>query len=234
MIPVTEREDANVIISVPGGSLARYVQFEMSMEGLFVPVKHDLYRITSGSPAVGRNNAVREAWDLEPKVTHWFFTDDDHAFEGDTLMRLLNRKQPVVCALTNWRVPPFIPMVFKGENVDEFGKRKLLSYSLAELDGISGCHPVYAAAGAGLLVERSVFEALPDPWFRVGTMNPEELSEDLYFYESCRDAGIVAYVDFDVNIAHMAVVAVRLVKDGSGRWQYELTWENKKVTWLTR
>ncbi len=232
MIPVTERDDAAVVVVTPSGALARYVLFEMSMEGLFVPKASDRYRTMSGSPAKGKNQAVREGG---PDVTHFFFLDDDHVFQADALIALLNRRVPIVCALNNWKTPPFLPLVFYGENVDEVtGNKRLLTYPLSELDGVSGLHPVYAAAGSGLLVEAQVFKVLPEPWFQVGKFNPEELSEDLFFYEQARNAGFTAYVDFDVQMAHITPVGVKLERDAAGKWQYVLIWDNKTYTVIGR
>jgi hypothetical protein len=231
VIPVSEREDAVVAVVVPSQVLARYVMFEMSLEGLWLPKDSNLMRTTTGNAARGRNQAIREA---DPATTHFFFLDDDHQFDPDILIRLLNDRQPIVCALNNWKIPPFTPIVFYGENVDEVtGNKKLLTYPLVDLQGVTGVHPVFAAAGSGLLVEAHVFKALPEPWFQVGRFNPEEMSEDLWFYEQARNAGYSPTVDFDVQMAHITPVAVKLERGEKGVWHAVVIWENRKRVVLT-
>ncbi len=224
MISVNERPDAKVLVVIPSSGLARYVWFEMSAQGVFVPQGSDLYRTMSGSPAKGRNEAVRQAQD---DITHFFFIDDDQWFNQDVIMTLLNHRVPIVCATVSLRYPPFAPLVFKGENSTPQGKT-LTSYSWADLKGRKGLIPVYAAAGSGLLVERQVFKKLPEPWFVVGKFAPEDLSEDMYFYELARKAGFPIYVDLATTLGHLSPTAVWPMQTEQGEWYISVMWENQE------
>lgn len=223
MINVDAYPEAKVLIVIPSGGLTRYIRSEMSIEALKVPKRSNFYRTISGSPARGRNEAVRFS---DADTTHLFFMDDDHWFEPSILLQLLARKVPIVCGLTCMKYPPFTPMAFSREDIDAENHKTLTCYSWDDLDGRGGLIPVFAAAGAGLLVERRVFERLPDPWFRVGLQNPEDLSEDMYFYESARNAGFPIYVDLEAVFGHTAPVTVWPTREKNGVWTFPCVWEN--------
>jgi len=227
---VVESAYKPVAVCIPSGGMTRYLLFETSLEGLCVPDKTCIYRIASASPAKNRNDAVRLAG---PEVSHFFFMDDDHHFDMDLVLRLLRWNVPVVGALVSFSKPPFHPVLFKGET-HENGRKQFISIPWSELDGRLGLYPVFAAAGAGILVRRDVFEKIPDPWFALGRYTADECAEDMYFYEQCRNAGFPIYVDLDSPVGHFAPVAAWPVRREDGKWTIELMWETGKRLRLGR
>jgi len=223
-----------VAVCVPSSTIPRYMQFELSIEGIRVPADSFISRMMSGSPAANKNSGIRavlygnEEKKIEPRpdITHFFFQDDDQHFDPNHVLQLLQRRVPVVASLTCSRFPPFPPIVFKGEKILPNGARRGDGMSWEEIDGLKGLQPVFAIAGAGVLVERRVIEAIPDPWFELGKMDPEQMAEDLYFYEKVRNAGFPIYADFDTVMGHCFTGAAWPTIGPDGRWTIKIVFEN--------
>lgn len=231
---ISVKSDHNpVCICIPSSTMTRYLLFELSLEGLFVPANSDLYRIRSSSPARNRNEAVRQSWKRK-EITHFFFVDDDQHFGQELLMQLLAHKVPFVSAITCFSSPPFTPVIYKGERTLPNGNKQVENYTWRDLDTLKGLQPIFAIGGAGMLVEKSVFEKIADPWFELGQTNSEECAEDIYFCSKLRDAGIPLYVDIDAIMGHFNNVAVWPVRDDKGQWTIELLWENGERVRLGR
>jgi hypothetical protein len=223
-----------VCVCVPSSTLTRYLFFEMSLEGLYVPPNTDLYRVRSSSPAKNRNEAIRMGMQRK-EITHWFFVDDDHHFDSDVMMKLLNHKVPFVSSITCLSMPPFAPVVYKGERTLPNGNKQVENYTWKDLDSAKGLLPVFAVGGTGLLIERSVLEKMKDPWFELGKTNPEECGEDIYFCQKLREAGVPLYLDVDTVKGHVNVVAIWPVRDEkTGQWMIELVWETGERVRLGR
>ncbi len=224
MIPMDDMQGhPPVAVCVPSTTLTRFVLFEMSLSGLRVPPYSTEYRIVSTSPAKNRNDAIRMAL---PEITHFFFVDDDQHFDQDMLRRLVAWRVPVVCALTCLARPPFFPILFKGDHTLPDGRKRYENISWAELDNKHGLYPVFAGPGSGILVERSVLDKMPQPWFEIGKYDSEQLQEDVVFYEKCRDLGVPIYCDLDSPMGHIAPTVAWPVRTSDDRWTIELMWEN--------
>src|SRR5258708_9467022 len=83
----------------------RYYEYYDSIDKLIKPPNTDLLPIHSSSPAKNRNLAIKTA--LQFPFTHVFFTDDDHVYEPDTLLRLLAREVDIVSGLYCMKFKPF-------------------------------------------------------------------------------------------------------------------------------
>jgi len=218
---------ATIAVVVPSGTYTRFVTFEMSIEGLFVPTKSTYARNSSSSPAWNRNEAIRRAG---PEITHFWFIDDDHVFDAEILMNLLNHKLELVCCLTQLARPPFWPVLFSNE-VEMNGQTKWQSIPWTEIDGKKGLFgPVWAAGGSGILVARTLTDRMADPWFALGQFKgkKDECNEDMYFYDQVRKAGVPIYVDLDSRLGHSAPCTVFAEQDEQGLWYIILLWENSE------
>jgi len=227
----TTNEYGPVTIVVPSGSMCRYVEFELDMEGLNVPWKSRLGRARGSSPAKNRNEPVRLS-----KTPYYLFADDDQRVTEDLVLKLIKHDKPVVAALISTKMPPFVPIVFKGEVKLKDGRRQFEPYNWRALDGKKGLFgPVWAATGGVFLVKREVFEKIPDPWFQLGQLgNPEECQEDLYFYEQCRKYEIPVYVDLDTRSGHISPVAIWPTQMPDGTWLIRLEFENGESVLMGR
>jgi hypothetical protein len=125
---------------------------------------------------------------------------DDHVFDPDILMRLLSHEVDVVVPLCFTRRPPYVPVVYSGQN--EQG-HYIVNHDLPE----HGLVEIHAAGSAGMLVRKHVLDALEDPWFRPSP-DAQGMNEDLYFCEKVREAGFSIFCDVDTPLGHIAVPVI--------------------------
>jgi hypothetical protein len=96
------------------------------------------------------------------------------------------------------------------------------------LKPFTGVHEVdYAGIGI-TMIDRSVFERVPYPWFRTvhKVVNNVEytIGEDVYFYLKLREHGIKSYVTTDILALHIAELALdvnNIVRHISLSWRLQ-------------
>ena len=225
-----------VKIITPSGTLARFHEFEMSMEGLEVPSMSSRARHHSSSPAHARNSAVLDVFKERPDIVGFWFVDDDHMYNPDTLLKLMRHDLPVVCSLTLLARPPFFPILFQHKVWNEQEKRpQWTNIPWQTLDRQRGLIPVYAAAGAGIYVKREILEkTIPWPWFAIGQYVPDECQEDMWFYERCHEYNIPIFADLDTRLGHTAPCTAVPWQDLDGRWWVKLYWGDHDFIVLPR
>lgn len=130
--------------------------------------------------------------------TIWF--DTDMRFPSDTIERLLAHNKPIVMAGYPTRKPPAIePTTYADYETQERVYTEHSSTGLQEI----------ASGGFGCVaVHRSVFEAMPPPWFHIPWHEKEmrfECGEDIYFCRKAKETGFKIYLDHDLSkdIAHI-------------------------------
>jgi len=138
-----------------------------------------------------------------------FFSDDDHVWDGDLLMRLLDRKLDVVAPLCSMRYPPFHAISLEpNHNGDETvwnAGSKWRPWSKIALHGLQETQVI---GGAGLLVRRPVLEALKEHWFDPGQLDRGHMQEDTNFSKKVIEAGYKIWVDCDNKIGHITPCSV--------------------------
>jgi GT2 family glycosyltransferase len=161
------------------------------------------------------NAGIRRAL-ANPAVEWVWIMGDDHQFEADALIRLLDRDLDIVVPLVVRRQPPFIPVLFRYPESDTpIGQfpphhwHQLPSTGLLE---------VYTAGSAGMLIRRHVLESIGDPWFETGKMGSDLTNEDTYFCKKAQDAGFKIYADMDVQMDHWTPVSFRPIRTAEGQW----------------
>ena len=129
--------------------------------------------------------------------TVWF--DADMRFPKDTIERLLVHQKPIVAAGYPTRKPPAIePTQYK----DDENTRV---YTTADSTGLE---PIASTGFGCVAVHRSVFEAMPPPWFHIPWSDEEQkfmCGEDIYFCRKARESGFEIFLDHDLSkeIAHI-------------------------------
>jgi len=146
--------------------------------------------------AHARNLLVRKML-ANTEATHILFWDDDVLPPRDGLMRLLAHDAPIVSGFYTSRALPMRPIAYRLDEARRYQHVDELHDGLNAVDG----------AGCGfLLIQRAVFETLAAPWFQYvcqdGDVNAS-LSEDLYFCEQARAAGIPVLLDTGVRCGHI-------------------------------
>lgn len=151
------------------------------------------------------NNCIRR---MSPESQWVWFQADDHIFEADALMRLLDREVECVVPLVLRRSPPFVPVVYRdfipGEGYMPYGYDELPPEGLIE---------VHAAGSAGMLIRRPLLEKIGDPWFEYEA--GAKLNEDLIFCRKIREHAPI-HCDVEVTFGHRGTFTVYPVYDG--RW----------------
>ena len=156
--------------------------------------------------AYQRNQCIRVARETIPGCAWVLMMDQDQrVHEADLtglILRLLDHRVPVVSGVVCQRAYPFPLNAYVDMRTRP--PRRLDLSALPE-DGLVRVD----AVGAGLiLIRREAWEAVGDPWFRVGTFSPETQSEDLDFTWRVTRAGLGVYVDAGLAVGHEVRAAV--------------------------
>ena len=195
-------------IIIACGELSRYTKFSRSLSQLAIPEGTLTLWSEGVSVAANLNRA------LEKRIGEWvWFLGDDHTFAPDLLYRLLNHGFDAVVPLVLRRKPPFQPVLYKTIEANGWGAY----YQWSEIPA-SGLLPVAAAGAAGLLVRARVFEKMEPPYFAVGQVMKDQLSEDLWFCRKLQDADIPLYVDLDTMLGHITPMVISPARMDDGHW----------------
>ena len=145
-----------------------------------------------------------------------FLMGDDHEFQEDILVRLLERDVDVVVPLVMRRLPPFQLVLYKGEQEQEGSAPPEYEYIWHWELPHSGLMEVYAAGTAGMLVRRHVLDAVGPPWFSTthGIQN-----EDLEFCRKVREAGFKIWADTELYLGHIVTGSIHSARR-DGKWGY--------------
>lgn len=196
-------------VVVPVADQMRYVEFFVDMVNLAakgVPPGTDVSVNRSGSVVENINMSLLAM----PEEHEWaWILGDDHRFEPDLLLRLLEHDYDVVVPLCVRRNPPFALGLFKGSEIvtDERTGREYpgyVNYGLTEVPDEP--FEVVASGSAGMLVRRKVFEALGYPYFE--SSDGVFLNEDLEFCRRVRELGFKIMCDPHAFLGHIGEFAV--------------------------
>jgi hypothetical protein len=180
-------------IAITCAETGRYSMFSAALARLEKPAGTSIYMATGSDREQGRNQLVRMMLDSEDD---WLlFLDDDQIFNDDLLTRLLAHEVDIVGGLYLRRDLPFTPVCYSERLTD--GRYVPLDLAALPQDGLIQC----AAVGSGgMLIRRSVFEDMEDPWFIRG-----EHTEDLIW---CSQQTRPIYCDLGARLGHMTTTAV--------------------------
>lgn len=177
-----------ILVAVPCGELvhARFAQDLALMLSYttFVRPEMEVHLAFVQGTYLPRARAALVAHAMERSVTHILWLDADMRFPKDTLFRLMRHEKPIVAANYACRQSPIIPTVVMedGSPLWESGG-----------DLIEARH-----AGMGcMLVDMTVFRAMPKPYFAVGyaPKDDEYAGEDVYFCEKARGINFAIWID---------------------------------------
>ena len=162
------------------------------------------------SIAHNRNIAIRSA--LQNNCTHLFFLDDDVTTTPDVLFQLLKHDKDIVTGVLPGKSFPHRPYLFN-EIVDG---HTFKYYKLNDRD--KGLIPIMGSGFGVILIKTDVFLKLEEPWIRYNPYIPDQLGEDIYFFDRLRDKDVGIYCDLDCSATHYAHVGVRILWTKAG-WQ---------------
>jgi hypothetical protein len=133
-------------------------------------------------------------------ASHIFFLDSDVIVPPDGLIKLWNRRLPIVCGVYGSKHEA--PGVWI-EQLKSGGARyaPVLPSVLEQYPLFS--HPDIVLGLGCALIDMQVFTRLEEPYFKwTQGLEPNGVSEDFYFFEKCRKAGIPIHVDSTVRCQH--------------------------------
>jgi hypothetical protein len=161
-----------------------------------------------------RNELVRAALELksihdDSLFTHFMWLDADHVFDRDLICQLARHmvkpEIDMISALYFNRNEPYLPVVY----VKDGGPSIYTHYPLVE---VPNCLCEVDAVGFGaILTKREVFEAVPDPWFKM-----DQAGEDMYFCVHAKQAGFRLFLDGQYKLGHFSdkkIITERSYKD---------------------
>ena len=203
--------------------LARYSLFYDSMFHIKTPPGTSIIHARGGNIAINRNSITQQALDVGAE---WiWFVDDDHVFQPDTLNHLLARDVDVVSGLYVQKQFPFIPHAYDAPEDKETGT--VTSQYLRPSE--SGMQHRLAVGAGCFLAKTKVFKALEPPYWRLGQLAKEQLSEDIELCRRIREKGFDIWCDYDVPIGHLFVSELWPIKEPGGNWDTGLIHQKEVI-----
>jgi hypothetical protein len=203
-------------IALPTSEIGRFAMFTVSLAGTRQPEYTHLSVMASASVVENLNHVIRQLRDEDEWV--WIL-GDDHVWENDCLMRLLeimddHPEADILVPLVAKRNPPWHLVLFKDAGVHEDGLPAWLPFRWDEIPE-SGVFEVDAAGSAGMVVRREVLDRIGDPWFK--SSGGVILNEDVMFCAQAREEGFRVFATADVTMGHLGIFNVRPLRR-DGRW----------------
>lgn len=228
----TDIEGLDKVLIVVCSTVPRYLKFEIAFEGLEAPRGSGFLRSASANLVLSLNKTLRLA-DNNPTWKRVFYMDDDHEFDPNILVKMLQHDKDIVVPTTCRKTPPFMPVLYKSVFTDvKTQHHRFVPFTWQELNGKTGLLRVAACGRAGMLIKRTVLEKMGDPWWLQGQINPAAaIGEDLDFCLRAEKLGYEIYADLDTTFGHIDPVAVWPYRYPDGRWTTAFTWgEGNPIT----
>jgi len=197
-IAPTASSGAKVIILIPHRDEHDYRQWrDWWHNGLQKPPGTLWLESRGLSLTTNRTKLVHEA--LKSDATHFFFLDDDVIAPDDVIPSFLAANLPIVCGLYMAKKAKgergLSAWMKRGGGYAAIGPQQDGRYVSVDVSGL-GC----------TLIQRSIFERVPEPWF---IWEPEGVSEDFFFFEKVADTlNIKPVADMECRCLHIGVFAL--------------------------
>lgn len=139
-------------------------------------------------------------------ASHIFFLDSDVILPSDGLIRLYNWHLPIVCGIYGSKHEAPGVWIEQSKSGD-------CRYAPVSPEALTAnplfTHPDIVVGAGCCLVDMAVFNRLSDPYFLwTQGREPGGISEDFYFFEKVRNAGIPIHVDPAVKCRHIDFCAL--------------------------
>lgn len=143
-----------------------------------------------------RNTMITYA--INEKFDKVLFLDDDMIFPENMIAKLWGRHKPIVSGLYGSKSFPFHNFVMP---IETEGHKWLLTVE-------PKLYQVKSIATGCLLIDLSVFDKLPRPWFllRMDKFGRITATEDCFFGANCFNHGIEMFVDATIQCQHLRLV----------------------------
>ena len=193
------------------GDCARYSQAMRSIGHTQAPSGSCEFWKLANNVATSINDAF-EATIANPAFEWCWLMGDDHVYQPDLIVNLLDRDVDCIVPMCLNRFPPFDPTIVKDGQIKRL--EDMPTSGLYELQEGETC------GDAGLLIRRRVLEAIEAPWYdrlRSGALGVD----DQCFTDRVKRAGFKIHVDVDNRIGHMTPLILMPVSNGES-WRVRL------------
>lgn len=207
------------IIGVATGEIGRYRLFDICLMRVRKPEGTDTI-FSMGVDIPNNNNRILRTV-LNGDYEWAWLLGDDHVFDENLLINLLERDVDVVVPLCAKRQKPFEPVLTElNSNAGAINGMKKRDWNF--LDGKTGLIELNDSntGNAGMLIKRRVLETVHFPWFENGRFSLGT-GCDLWFCEKVRSHRFKVYLDLDNTIGHI-IPSVVWPKNTDGKWGYEI------------
>ena len=199
------------------GDIVRYAVSMQSLSHLKVPPNSANIWFTGVLISKSINMAFQQIMD-NPSLQWGWIMGDDHTYDPDVLLRLLDSNVDVVAPLCLNRLPPLDPTIIE-HNESGGGRMKYLED--LPMDGLYRLKDNETCGDAGLLIRRHVLEIIGSPWYDHRKTGGASDADDQSFIQKVKRSGFDVHVNLDVRIGHVGhVVYTPVQKDG--KWQVEM------------
>ena len=174
------------------------------------------YVIVRGRPLDYVRNSILRTLKQQQQYSHLFMVDDDIGLPLDAVDRLLACNATLATGCYPALSPTGIKWVLANKGSD--GHYRLLEGL------VSSCQPFEVdVGGAGcLLIRRDLFDKVSWPWFKwVEYADGHQMTEDIHFFDKCRDAGVRVTVEPTVICDHFKEINLRTVVPKTRRYYGE-------------
>lgn len=199
--------DQKILIGIPTGPETRRPEFYDYFNMIQRPPGTLCEFVHGPSIAHNRNIIIKSA--IKHNCSHVFMLDDDTTCNPDVIFQLLKHDKDIVMALQLGKSFPHRPYLF-----DEIFGHIFRYYKLNDYD--KGLIPIKGSGFGAILIKMDVFRHLEEPWIRYNPHIPDQLGEDLFFFDRLRDTSVGIYCDLDCITTHYAHVGIRCVKTDKG------------------
>lgn len=198
-------DDILIGIALPDTNSHFRKEFVDSFFCMARPVQYAYLRPQTSGPIDGvRNELVQRA--LMHNCTHIFWCDTDQKIPADTMLKLINHEQPIVCAKVHRRKPPYDPLL-KRVNPDGESEMVYLDIPSEEWSG-KELIEVDATGFGCCLIDIKVMQDMEKPWFKMDIHSKPVIGEDIYFWRKVKVLGYKIFVDCSINIGHLGTASV--------------------------
>mgnify|MGYP001577657799 CR=1 FL=1 len=222
-------------VAMSTGETFRYSLSAQSFTHLMVPPGSMNCWFMGVLVAKNLNLAISTAL-ADPKIQWVWVMGDDHVYNPNIIIKLLDREKDVIVPLCLNRTPPLdpaiavwkdmhaeIPLPHKGENPEDLNRCRLKRIEDLPTSGLYQLQENETCGDAGMLIRRNVLEKIGYPWYdrlRTGAYGSFN-ADDQEFVMKIKAAGFDIWVDLDVPIGHITPITVTpVVRDG--QWEVRL------------
>lgn len=193
-----------IALVIPSMSLV-HAHFAVSLAAMMVASKGVEFLLVNAKGSIAasaRNRGVAKALE-NPNIDSIMFLDSDMSFPPITLLRLIEADKPIVGCNYVMRGAPHHSCVRPKDNQSAV---------------VSGITEVDRLPTGIMLIQRDVFAKLKRPWFQYPvTPDGEDIgTEDYYFCDRAREAGLSIWMDTDLSleIVHWGDIGFKWIGDG--------------------